>query len=104
MIQNIETENQLNKLLKTQKEEKSNIQLLFMSEWDEHCNILKEKLEYWGEDLNYPDNIFLVSSFDTPHSFVIFKVRKCPTLVHLDADNIYVESYLPMIYSHFGLE
>lgn len=100
MIQHIATENQLNKLLKTQKEKKTNIRLLFTSEWDEHCKIFLDELSYWDPE----EEIYTVSSFDTPHSFVIFKVKKCPTLVHLDGDNIYVESYLPMIYSHFGLE
>lgn len=92
-------ENQINKVLKIQRKEKAPVRILYMSEWDDTCRSLNQALaSYEGGEL------FVVDSFNMPHSFVIFGVTSTPTLITLSADNkVTKESYTPMIYEELGL-
>ena len=92
-------ENQINKVLKDQKKYKSDIKILYLSEWDSVSMDLNMKLS------NYEGpTMFVIDSFNMPHSFVIFKVTKTPTLVTLSSNNkIEVENYTSRIYKQLGL-
>jgi hypothetical protein len=97
-------ENDLNKILRNQKRSKNTINLLFVSLWDQHCTDLINKIrenysESQGEDL------YIIDSFNMPHSFVIYEVTKTPGLVILRKDKpTYFESYLPRIYEYFNIK
>jgi len=91
-------ENQINKVLRDQKKNKSSIRILYLSEWDETSHSLNIRLgKYEGQTM------FVVDSFNMPHSFVIFRVNKTPTLVSISPTKIEVESYTPRIYKELGL-
>ena len=94
-------ENQINKVLKEQKKERSNIKILFTSLWDPWSDRLLDSII----ELPYAEKapqIYVVDSFNMPHSFVIFKIRNTPALVSIDRDKIAVETYLPFIYTELG--
>lgn len=97
-------ENDLNKILRNQKRSKNTINLLFISLWDQHCTDLVDKIrenysQSEGEDL------YIIDSFNMPHSFVIYEVTKTPGLVILRKDKpAYFESYLPRIYEYFNIK
>ena len=71
MIIHLNKEHQLNKILKTQSKEKTSINLLFISEWDEHGNIFLDKLH--REDLTLDAPVYLIDSFQMPHLIVTGK-------------------------------
>ena len=96
-------ENDLNKILRNQRKNKDTINLLFISLWDKHCNILVDKLkEKYKDDLG--EEVFVIDSFHMPHSFVIYEVVKTPQLVVVGKDKTYLEKYLPKIYEYFNLD
>lgn len=89
-------ENDLNKILRNQKRSKNTINLLFISLWDQHCTDLVDKIrenysQSEGEDL------YIIDSFNMPHSFVIYNTTKVPHLVNVSSRGIQSEDYLPMI-------
>jgi hypothetical protein len=97
-------ENQINKVLKEQKKEKSSIKILFTSLWDPWSKELLavyDMHKYTGRN-ELPFTLYVVDSFNMPHSFVIFKIRNTPALVSIDEDSIGVETYLPFIYTELG--
>jgi len=96
-------ENDLNKVLRNQKRDRNTINLLFVSLWDEHCNILLDKLKEKYKD-DFGEEIFVVDSFHMPHSFVIYEVVKVPQLVVVGKVHTQIEEYLPKIYDYFRLE
>lgn len=89
-------ENDLNKIIRKQKREKNKISILFISLWDKHSTDLVEKLKqkYSGKK---GEPLYIVDSFNMPHSFVIYNTTKLPHLVQLKRDNIHSEDYLSMI-------
>ncbi len=91
-------ENDLNKILSQQKITKNNMSILFISEWDDWCSGLVEELkEKYGES-NEGEKLYVVNSFDMPHSFVIYGSSKVPHLVKLKKGKVRSEFYLPNIY------
>ena len=90
-------ENDLNKILRQQKRTKERLHILFVSEWDGLCEGLVSKLrkKYEGNAEGTP--LYVVNSFDMPHSFVIYKTTKLPHLVSLNSDKVKSEDWLSMI-------
>jgi len=101
----LEKENDLNRELRKQKREKSELSLLFVSPWDKYCNALVEKLERkYG---NVPDSakpLYIVDSYNMPHSFVIFKSSMLPQVVSIRKSKIFSEDYLPNVYRALDIE
>jgi len=100
----IKNENHLNKLLKSQKKNKQDMAILFISLWDEYSDNLVEKLKskyLSSESVGTP--IYVVDSFLMPHAFVIFNTTKVPHLVRFKRGNIESNDYLPNIYKELGL-
>ena len=89
----IENNSELNKLRKTQKKTKERTLLLFVSLWDKASENLLKNIEKSKKR----KNVYVVNTFDVPHSTSIFKINKLPALVHLK-DKTSVEDYLPHIY------
>ena len=107
-IKYVTKENVLNKILKYHKTSKEPFSLLFISPWDERCialmRILKKKCSKATEEST---PLWIVDSFNTPHSFVIFKVKQAPFLV-ISRDikrsaELEMEGYLPRILDHFSI-
>jgi len=97
-LQFLRKENDLNKILSQQKVNKQNMSILFISEWDDWCSGLVEELKNkYGEDED-GEKLYVVNSFDMPHSFVIYGSTKVPHLVRLKKGKVRSEFYLPNIY------
>jgi len=97
-LQLLKKENDLNKILSQQKVNKTNISILFVSEWDRWCSDLVEELKNkYGENED-GEKLYVVNSFDMPHSFVIYGSNKVPHLVKLKKGKVRSEFYLPNIY------
>tara|TARA_R100000008_G_C3498705_1_gene122539 strand:+ start:78 stop:437 length:360 start_codon:yes stop_codon:yes gene_type:complete len=100
----LKKENDLNKILKSQKKTKQTINILFVSPWDDWCDDLLNKVETNKLDSEAREVLYVVNSYYMPHSFVIFNSLKLPHLVRLERDKMHSEDYLPLIYQFFGLE
>jgi len=100
----ITKENELNKLIKDQKFSGSREFVLFTSLWDEVSNNLLKKLESKPSSRS----ISVINSFDTPHSFVIWKLRKVPSLVILEGrggnKRVTITSHVTDIYKCLGID
>tara|TARA_A100001515_G_scaffold56361_1_gene44379 strand:+ start:709 stop:1035 length:327 start_codon:yes stop_codon:yes gene_type:complete len=98
-------ENDLNRELRKQKRERGELSILFVSPWDKYCTALMEKLEKRYK--NAPDNakpLYIVDSYNMPHSFVIFKSSMLPQYVNIKKSKVFTENYLPMIYRTLDIE
>ena len=96
-------ENDLNKILSQQKATKNNMSILFISEWDEWCSDLVGELrKKYGEN-GEGEKLYVVNSFDMPHSFVIYGSSKVPHLVKLKKGKVRSEFYLPNIYKQLKI-
>lgn len=99
-------ENQINRILKTQKRNKSKIAILFYSKWDGVSQSLLSDLEHADSlngELSGKINLYLINSFQMPHSFVIFKTQKVPHLVILNGDKVTSIDYLPLVCKELGV-
>ena len=95
----LRTENQLNKILKTQKKTGDKVSVLFTSLWDKHSEKLVNDLQKWKGHTP----LYVVDSFTMPHAFVIFKTSKVPHLVTMKRGTVESEDYLSMIYRSLGV-
>ena len=98
----LETENELNKILRKQKKTKEEIAILFTSLWDPASKELVHRITapYVSESL---PTLFIVDSFTMPHAFVIYKTTKLPHMVKLKKRGVESEDYLPNIYRALGI-
>ena len=100
----LKTENELNKVLKTQKKTKEDMGILFVSLWDSSSKALLKKIRYRGGSSKVSTkSLYIVDSFTMPHAFVIFKTTKLPHLVQLKRGSVESEDYLSKIYEALGL-
>jgi hypothetical protein len=90
-------ENDLNKIIKNQRRDKKRLSILFISLWDEHSTKLVDKLKKKYSDSKKGEDLYIVDSFNMPHSFVIYNTTKLPHLVQLKKDGINSEDYLSMV-------
>ena len=97
-------ENELNKLIKDQKSRGSREFILFTSLWDKVSDNLVHRLE------SNPSkrSVSIINSFDAPHSFVIWKLDKVPSLVILEGrgndKRVVVTNHVTDIYKRLGLD
>lgn len=92
----LDKENDLNKLLKNTKRSRKDINILFISLWDDYCSTLVEKLRNkYTKEGGVP--LYIVDSFRMPHSFVIFNTTKVPHLIQTKSEKVISEDYLPLI-------
>jgi len=99
-IVSLKKENDLNKILKRQKATGEALHILFTSLWDDYsCNLAEKVMSmYVNKEGGRKTPMYVVDSFNMPHSFVIFKTTKLPALVSLYGQRVVVEDYLPRIY------
>lgn len=99
-------ENQINKVLRDQRKEKSKIHILFHSpQWDEYAKELNDAIKLKYSNLKNPTDVklYLIDTFDMPHSYMIFKTTKCPELISISSDDVMRTDYLPNIYKRLEL-
>tara|TARA_R110000796_G_scaffold223669_1_gene339925 strand:- start:488 stop:835 length:348 start_codon:yes stop_codon:yes gene_type:complete len=94
----LKKENDLNKIIKAQKKERSRLSILFTSLWDPYSQRLVEELKKKHGENQEGSPLYVVDSFYLPHSFVIYKTTKLPHLVHLTPRGSQSEDYLPIIW------
>jgi hypothetical protein len=102
-------ENDINKILRLAKQNyRGPINLLFTSLWDSPSERLVSSLQKaYGireQEENGVEPVYLINSFDTPHSFVIFNTTKVPHLVNINQEGVLSLDYLPDIYDFLGLK
>lgn len=99
----LEKENDLNRVRKeVRKAGSKGAFILFVSLWDEHCQHLVELLkEKYGdvdhEKAPFRKDLYIVNSFDMPHSFVVWDTTSVPQLVDFKRDTFKIEEYMPRI-------
>ena len=90
-------ENDLNKIIKNQRKNRNNISFLFVSLWDEHCTALVDAIkEKYNED-SPGEELYVVDSFNMPHSFIVYNTTKLPHLVQVKREGYRSEDYLPRV-------
>jgi len=109
----LQTENELNKVLRKQKKSKQELAILFTSLWDSYSQELVTKLKFRELTLTLypiPDEekehrvpLYVVDSYTMPHAFVIYQTSKLPHLVHLKKMQVTSMDYLPIVYEELGL-
>lgn len=97
-------ENDLNRELRRQKKERGELSILFISLWDNHCSKLVAKLEkaYVNPQPN-AKTLYVVDSYNMPHSFVIFKSSMLPQLVTIKKSKVVTQDHLSMVYKELGV-
>ena len=105
----VTTENELNKAIKYHKLEGTFFGILYHSLWDKWSKDLVEKVELNHEDNEANPTLYLVDTFNLPHSTVIYKdnqgnnISKVPALVVVKDKSVSVTDYLPDIYYGLGI-
>ena len=97
-------ENDLNKILKAHKRAPERIRILYISLWDDNCKRLVDKLKVAEAASSKNYTLYVVDSYNMPHSFVIYKTTQVPQLVTLNKNKVSVEGYLPRIYDALGVQ
>jgi len=72
-------EGQLNSLIRSKRDE--DFKVLYYSLWDKESTEIVENLRKEWVHKEGDETLFLVNSWDLPHSFVAFQVSKVPCLV-----------------------
>ena len=98
----LKTENELNKVLRKQKKNKTDLGVLFVSLWDKHSQELIEVIKKKTADKKGKP-LYIVDSFKMPHAFVIFKSTKLPHLVQFKRNGVESEDYLSKVYEALGV-
>jgi len=101
--QYIQKENDLNKILRKQKRTKEPINIIFVSLWDDMSTKLEESIKETYGETSEGEPLYIVNSFDVPHSFVIYNTTKLPHLVRLKRDKVVSEDYYSKIQENLGL-
>ena len=78
---------------------KNQTNFLFISLWDKWSKALVKKLESKYASDDAAKELYIVNSFDMPHSFTIFGVRRAPALVRIRQRKVVVIDRLPLVYS-----
>tara|TARA_R100000963_G_C4627795_1_gene93606 strand:- start:195 stop:515 length:321 start_codon:yes stop_codon:yes gene_type:complete len=90
----LKKENDLNKIIRKQKRDRNKINILFTSLWDDLSQEVVEKLKTKYSETEEGDPLYIVDSFNMPHSFVIYNTTKLPHLIKLKRDRVESEDYL----------
>jgi len=100
----LEKENDLNKIIRNYKKNRNNLSILYISLWDNYCSDLVEKLKSKYQGNSKGEDLYIVDSFNMPHSFVIYNTTKLPHLVQLRARHTISEDYLSNILSKLKIK
>ena len=97
----VKTENELNKIIRTQKRTNEEIGILFTSLWDEPSQALVAELK--NQSNNGKKKLYIVNSFMMPHAFIIYRTTKLPHLIRLRGRTVESYDYLSLVYKELGL-
>jgi len=97
-IKRLDKESILNNIFRRKKEENFNV--LYYSLWDKHSDNLLEHLDKWVTQEG-DETLYIVNSWDLPHSFVAYNVTQVPCLIQAIRGRIRKTEYLPYIYKSF---
>ena len=100
----LKKENDLTKIIKWYKKDKSSFSILFVSLWDKYSTKLVEDLSDKYTPTGEGEELFIVDSFHMPHSFVIYKTTKVPHLVQVRPKYMISEDYLPNIFNKLNIK
>jgi hypothetical protein len=105
----LKKENDLNKIIKSNKANRKPFTVLFVSLWDEYCNKLIDQLkeQYEGALCSESDMLqplYIVDSYHMPHSFVIYNTTKLPHLVRVTNNKVQSLDYLSLVIDKLGLK
>jgi len=92
----LERENDLNKIIKSNKR-RGFISILFVSLWDKYSSNILDKVKKAYKDSKEGEPLYIVDSFNMPHSFVIYNTTKVPHLIQLRRGEVLSEDYLPTV-------
>lgn len=95
-------ENDLNKVIRRHKNDNSAMALLYVSLWDKRSIELVEKINQLDWDARKTP-LYIMDSFNMPHSFVIFGTDTTPTLVLNRRGKVLSERWLSNIYTTIDL-
>ena len=99
----LKKENDLNKIIKNYRRDKTSLSILFISLWDKYCTELVDRLKEEEGDSSQKVPLYVVDSYNMPHSFVIFKTTVVPHLVTLGRNFVKSQDYLPLVYEELGV-
>ena len=101
----LKTENELNKVLRKQKQTRHQLGVLFVSLWDKCSQDIVEEIKKKPVNPQARTKpLYIVDSYTMPHAFVIFKTTKLPHLVQFKKNRaIESEDYLSKVYHELGL-
>ena len=99
-LQKLRTDKELNDVLKRRKSK--NFSVLYYSTWCASCDRILGLAEEW-EEREGNETVYLVNSWDLPHSFASFSITTAPSLVHLINKKVRVDIEFPKIYDFFQL-
>ena len=77
---------------------------LFISVWDKWSQMLLDKLETKYSDDEASKDLYIINSFEMPHSFTIFGVRRAPALVRVRQKKVIVIDRLPQVYAELKVQ
>jgi hypothetical protein len=97
-IERLEKESILNNIFRRKREENFNV--LYYSKWDTHSSTLLKHLNKWVTEEG-DETLYIVNSWDLPHSFVAYNVTQVPCLIQAIKGRIRKTEYLPYIYKTF---
>lgn len=100
-IKRLEKESILNNIFRRKKEENFNV--LYYSKWDTHSKDLLKHLDTWVTQKG-DETLYIVNSWDLPHSFVAYNVTQVPCLIQAIKGRIRKTEYLPYIYKSFKIQ
>lgn len=103
MLEYLTKENEINKVLRNQRKTREKIRILFHSPyWDAFSSYVKTNLEK-SENAQSGDKIYMLDTFDMPHSYSIFNITNCPSFVVIDSEGVSVIDYPKFILQNLGL-
>ena len=96
-IVELDREGLLNSLIKNKRSE--DFKVLYYSKWDKYStDILEYVQSSWINQKGY-ETLYLINSWDLPHSFVAFNVTRVPCMVSAVRGRIRKEEYLPRVWN-----
>ena len=93
----LEREGLLNSLIKNKRS--ADFKVLYYSKWDKYSTNLLEYVNSSWVNQKGDETLYLINSWDLPHSFVAFNVTSTPCIVSSVKGRIRKEDYLPRVWN-----
>ena len=93
----LDREGHLNSLIKNKRSE--DFKVLYYSKWDKYSTKVIEYVQSSWVAQKGDETLYIVNSWDLPHSFVAFNVTHVPCMVSSVRGRIRKEEYLPRVWN-----